>query len=294
VNVCGNRDALIPRRPFGRDGQALSILGMGGIVLMNAEPGHAARIVAEAVERGVNYFDVSPSYGDAELKLGPALAPFRERVFLASKTGRRDAEGARAHLAASLQRLQTDSLDLYQLHSLTDVAGDVDAVFARGGAMEALEEARRDGRVRHLGFSAHSVEAALAALDRYDWDSVLFPLNFACWIKNGFGPEVVERARERGVTVLALKAMARSVWPEEHPQRGRFGKCWYLPLADPELGALALRWTLSLPVAAAVSPGEEELFRVALEAARDFRPLTDVESERLRTLAAGLTPIFPQ
>lgn len=112
----------------------LSIIGFGGIVVKDAEQQHANRVVAEAFEKGVNYFDVSPTYGDAELKLGPALEPYRKKVFLACKTGQRRREGASEELNESLKRLRTDYFDLYQLHSITDVKNDVDAVFAKGDA----------------------------------------------------------------------------------------------------------------------------------------------------------------
>jgi len=121
--------ARLRQRNYGQTGVKLSIIGFGGIVVMDAEQHHANRVVAEAFEKGVNYFDVSPTYGDAELKLGPALEPYRKKVFLACKTGQRRREGAAKELKESLKRLRTDYLDLYQLHSITDVKNDVDAVF---------------------------------------------------------------------------------------------------------------------------------------------------------------------
>jgi len=286
------RGALLPRRPYGKTGEQLSIIGFGGIVVMNAEPAHANRVVAEAVERGVNYFDVAPSYGDSEVKLGPALEPHRKNAFLACKTTERQRGPAEAEFRRSLERLRTDHFDLYQLHGLADVAKDVDAAFAAGGVMEFLVEQKRAGRVRFLGFSAHSEEAALAAMGRYDFDSVLFPLNFAAWHAGRFGQRVVAEAQKRGMAILALKALARQQWPKDDPERKRYGKCWYQPLTDRREAELALRFTLSLPVTAAVSPGEEALLLLALALAPRLRPLADAETEELKSLAAGLAPIF--
>ncbi len=286
------RPGTLARRPYGRARLPLSIVGFGGIVVMNATPEHAAQTVARAVERGVNYFDVAPSYGNAEERLGPALAPYRKNCFLACKTGKRDAAGARAELEASLAALKTDYFDLYQLHALTDLAKDVDAVFAQGGAMETLAAARQSGQVRHLGFSAHSVPAALSALDRFDFDSILFPINFATYHQGQFGPTVVARAREKGVSILALKALARQQWPEDAPERPQYSKCWYQPLTDPHQCDLALRFTLSQPVTAAVPPGEEELFWRAVEIACHFQPLSEAEQREVAALAAGLAPVF--
>ncbi len=277
------------RRPLGQTGETLSILGLGGIVVSELEQPEANRIVAEAVDRGVSYFDVAPAYGDAEERLGPALQPYRKSVFLACKTGERDREGAAADLERSLKRLGTDHVDLYQLHGLMNLE-DVDTVFGPGGAIETFEAAKRDGKARFLGFSAHSEEAALAALDRFPFDSVLFPFNFVCWF-GGFGPRVVEAAKSKGAGRLALKSVARTFWPgkeRKHP------KCWYEPYDEPEEARLAFRWTLSQEVTAAVSPGQPELLPTMLDLADDFHPITPEEEQRLQEMARGLTPIFPQ
>lgn len=282
----------LPQREYGKKGVKLSIVGFGGIVVMNAEPEHAARTVAQAVERGVNYFDVAPSYGNAEERLGPALEPHRKSCFLACKTGQRQAAKAREELNESLKHLRTDYLDLYQLHAITDVAKDVDVAFAKGGVMEVLAEARRSGQMRHVGFSAHSVEAALAALDRYDFDSILLPVNFATFYQGHFGPTVLAKAQEKGISVLALKALALQKWPKDTPKPHAYPKCWYQPISDPHEQELALRFTLSQPVTAALPPGEEELFWRAVEIAAKFEPLTADETEQLRGIASKLDPIF--
>ena len=243
----------IARRDFGKTGIQLSIIGMGGIVVRDSEQAHANSVVAEAVERGVNYFDVAPSYGDAEAKLGPALEPYRKDVFLACKTGQRTREGAAAELKSSLEVLRTEYFDLYQLHALLEVAKDVDAVFAKGGAMETLIEAKESGQIRHLGFSAHSVEAACAAMDRYPFDSILFPVNFATYHAGNFGPQIMEKAMSKGVARLAIKAMARQKWqlPGQEVEQKKFPKIWYQPLTDSREIDLALRFTLSQPITAA-------------------------------------------
>jgi len=283
----------LPKRRFGWHDDELSVIGFGGIVVRDADPADAARRVAEAFEKGVNYFDVAPSYGDSEVKLGPALAPYRKRSFLACKTGRRDRAGAEQEFQRSLEHLQTDYFDLYQLHAITDVAKDVDAVFAPGGAMEFLIEAKKQGRVRYLGFSAHSIEAARAALERYPFDSVLFPVNFASYVADDFGPQVLKLAEEKGAARLALKALARQSWPKDDPLREEYKKCWYQPLTDPQQAALALRFTLNKPVTAAIPPGDERLFRLAVDLAlKDLRPLSAPEEKELYALIDGLNPLF--
>jgi aryl-alcohol dehydrogenase-like predicted oxidoreductase len=285
----------LPRRAYGNRGDELSIVGMGGIVLCATEQDHANRVVDEAVEYGVNYFDVPPSYGggEAEQRLGPALKPYRQGAFLACKTGHRDAKGAAGELAQSLERLQTDHLDLYQLHGIIDVEKDVDAAFAAGGAMEVFIEAKKDGRVRHLGFSAHSEEAAMAAMDRYEFDSILLPLNFATYLNNNFGPRVVEAAVGCGMAVLALKTAARQKWPEDHAQRDLYDKCWYEPLTKPREINLALKFTMSQPVTAALPPGDESLWRAVVHEAMNLSPLTEQDRKQLEAMAQPLDTIFP-
>jgi len=279
----------LERRSLGRTGQMLSIIGFGGIVVKDATPDEARQRVREAVEAGVNYFDVAPTYGDAEEKLGPALAPHRREVFLACKTTQRRAAEATAELDRSLKRLRTDHFDLYQLHAVT-TPEDVETIFGTGGAMEAFAAARQAGKVRFLGFSAHSVEAALALLERFRFDSILFPFSFATWHAGNFGPQVLAKAKEQGVGILALKAMAKGPWAEGATRA--YPKCWYEPLSDPAEAKLGLRFTLAHPITAAVPPGDENLFRLALSLAKDLPALSDAEAAALKDQALKGEPIF--
>jgi aryl-alcohol dehydrogenase-like predicted oxidoreductase len=279
----------LERRSLGRTGERLSIIGFGGIVVMNATTKEASERVAHAIDRGVNYFDVAPSYGNAEQMLGPALEPYRKQVFVACKTQKRDRAGATEELERSLARLRTDHFDLYQLHAVT-TTDDVERIFAPGGAIEAFEAARKAGKVRFLGFSAHSVHAALALIERFSFDTILFPINFATWHAGNFGPQVLQAAQKQQMGILALKAMARRPWPEgatkTHP------KCWYEPLADDAAAREGLRFTLSHPVTAAIPPGDENLFRMALDLAAAFQPLSPEEAEAIKNKGAETTPLF--
>ena len=143
----------------------------------------------------------------------PGLKALPAECFLACKTLERDAAGAAKELKQSLKLLKTDHFDLYQLHALSDVE-EVEQAFGPGGAMETILKAKQDGKIRYIGFSAHSEEAAHAAMDRFDFDSILFPLSFPLWIKAKFGPSVYKRAKKAGMGILALKAMAHQLWPK--------------------------------------------------------------------------------
>jgi len=278
------------KRRLGNTGERLSLVGFGGIVVNAVEPAEAGRLVAEAIERGVNYFDVAPSYGNAEERLGPALRPYRQDVFLACKTTQRARDGAWAELRQSLRYLQTDHFDLYQLHGVSTEA-EVEQIMAPAGAIEAFLEARRQGLIRFIGFSAHTEEAALALLDRFLFDSVLFPFNWVCWRQSNFGPRVLTKAGEKGAGALALKALARRTRAEGEEQPGR--SRWYWTAEDPEEAEWALRFTLSLPITSAVSPGDAELLWWMCDAADRFRPLSEEEEEELGRRSAGLQPLFP-
>jgi len=280
----------IEKRSLGGTGEMLSMIGFGGIVVRDATPEEASDRVKEAIDYGINYFDVAPSYGDAEVKLGPALEPFRKNVFLACKTGKRTKNESRQELEQSLKNLRTDHFDLYQLHAVTNLK-DVDTIFAPGGAIETFKEAKAEGKVRFLGFSAHSVEAAMALMDRFDFDSILFPVNYATWNAGNFGPQVLARAQEKKMGILALKAMAAGPW-KEGADRSKYPKCWYEPLTDQEDIRMGLRFTLSHPVTAAVPPGDENLFKIALRVSDNLAPLKSEEVQMMKEKALKGTPLF--
>lgn len=279
------------KRAYGETGWKLSVLGFGGIIVMDTTSAEAAQYVGEAVDRGINYFDVAPSYGNAEQRLGPALKPYRDSIFLSCKTGRRDAAGAREELEASLRQMQTDHFDLYQLHALTTDA-DVAEAFGPNGAMETFVRARAEGQIKHLGFSAHSVDAALAAMGQFAFDSILFPFNYVTYERAGFGPQVMKAAQAKGVARLALKGMVRGPWQEGDARRSEYPKAWYEPLADRTEAAQALRYTLSLPVTSALPPGDIRLFRMAMDIADEFTPLSRPEQEALQAQARTEQPLF--
>ena len=286
--------APLPRRLY-RNGIDLSIIAFGGIVVCGLSQQEASRRVAEAYDRGVNYFDCAPSYfdGEAEIKLGEALRLYRSKVFLAEKTTRRDAKGAREELERTLQRFHTDHVDLYQFHAVSSME-DVDKILAPAGAAETFLAARKEGKARHLGFSAHNAPAALRLMDALELDSVLFPVNVNAWENGGFGPQILAKAKSKGMARMALKALAFGQWPASMKQSDRkYPKCWYQPIDDREMARLALRFTLNQEVTAAVPPGDEHIFDLALELASAPLPkLSAAELTGLKTRISSLEPVF--
>jgi len=288
--AAGNQNP-IPRRKLGKTGEELSIVGFAGIAVMNNSQSFAYNIVAEAVDRGINYFDVAPTYGDAQARLGPALEPYRNNVFLACKEEDWTKDGCAKLLDESLRLLRTDHLDLYQFHALSKMS-DLEQIFGPNGALETFEAARKAGKVRFLGFSAHSVEVALAAMDKYNFDTILFPINFVLFSQANFGPQVIERAQKKGMGIMALKGMAKTTWPASMKTDHPHDKCWYQPADFPNEAALGYRWTLSRPVTAAIPPGDERYFRLGMDIGQHFEPLTEEEQQKLMAGAAGVNPIF--
>ena len=276
-------------RRYGSSGDALFIVAFAGIVVANETSENSDRYVSWAIDQGINYFDVAPSYGNAQNMLGPALEPYRKDVFLACKTNNRDARSVQAELEASLRLLRTDHFDLYQLHAMS-TERDLEIATGPGGALEVFLRARDAGKVRYLGFSAHSAEVAIELMNRFDFDSVLFPVNFTTWYESGFGPQIMAEAEQRGIYRLALKGVAYHGLADGQDRVRE--KCWYAPIEDRELMKLALRWTLSQPVTAAIPPGDPELWQMAVELAHNFTSITSEEEAILKNEAKGKRPLF--
>lgn len=190
------------RIALAKTGLELSPLGMGTVPMCTRIQGHArVDLVRAVMDLGINWFDTSRNYGDAEEVLGEAFEGVRDQVVIISKSGARDADTLRQHLAVTLQGLRSDYLDVFLFHG--GGALKQESFFAPGGLLETVEDARSAGKVRFLGFSAHNVELAVKALDVVSFDFAMVPANFMSvqYIEGEF----MAKARQRGVTVLAMK-----------------------------------------------------------------------------------------
>ncbi len=281
------------KRVLGKTGEELSVVGFGAIVFVGEDPNFARETVARAVDAGVSYFDMGLAYGrgEAEERGGPAIEPYRDQIFLAEKTGKRTKEEAAEELRTSLKRMRTDHFDLYQFHAVTSME-DVQTIVGPGGALEAFVEAREQGLVRHLGFSAHTEEAALALMDHYDFDSILFPINYVTWHQGHFGPSVLAKAQSKDMGILALKTLAKKPWPDG--KKEKWTKAWYSPVDTYEEAKKALNWTLSRPVTACVSPSHAEFLWWMIEAEKELQPLTQEDEKAVAASTEGIASIFPR
>lgn len=282
----------LPQRVLGRTGARVSIIGFPGLALVRADQQACTTAIRDAFDRGVNYFDVAPAYGkgDAEVKMGVGLEGIdRNRIFLACKTKMRDQKGAREELERSLTLLKTDHFDLYQLHALIQPE-EVEQALAPGGALETLQKAQQEGKVRYLGFSAHTTKAAVKAMNGFRFDTVMFPVNFVEYFTLGFGKAVLELAEKQGAAVLAIKPMCRGLWPQGVENTRRW---WYRPVEDGREIDLALRWTLSqTPVVAGLPPAFLDLLDKAIGVGKAYRPIGEPEVASLRELAGTCESVF--
>jgi predicted aldo/keto reductase-like oxidoreductase len=284
--------AGLPRRVLGRTGQRLSVVGFPGLALIHCDQDQCTAALHRAFERGVNYFDVAPAYGEGqcETRMGVGLQGLdRSRYFLACKTKKRDREGARKELEQSLKLLKTDHFDLYQMHHLV-TARQVEEALGPGGAMETFLRAKEEGKVRWIGFSAHTTRAALAVMKGFKFDTVMFPINFVEFYTRGFGQEVLALAREQGAGVLAIKPLSWGTWPKDMPKAREW---WYRSVEEPKDVELALRFTLSQPgVVAGLPPSFVELLDRSIEAAKAFTPLDESAAGVLKQMAANRGSLF--
>lgn len=284
------RVAGVPRRVLGRTGQKLSVVGFPGLALNQCEQKQATEGLHKALDRGINYFDVAPAYGNAETKMGIGLEGIgRDRYFLACKTKKRDKAGAREELERSLKLLKTDHFDLYQLHHLR-FPDEVKQALGPDGAMEALLAAQKEGKVKHLGFSAHTTKGALHAMKGFRFDTAMFPISFVELLTSGFGRAVLDLAKEQGVAVLAIKGMSRGVWPKDVEKTRKW---WYRSVEEPQEVDMAIRYTLSQSnVVATIPPSFLDLLDKAIEAAKKLQPVTPAEVDRLREIARSCESLF--
>jgi aryl-alcohol dehydrogenase-like predicted oxidoreductase len=271
-------------RRLGRMEHASSVLAYGGAALGDVDQDTADRSIQQALDAGVNHFDFAASYGDAELRLGPWMSRIRDDILLATKTGDRDREGAWASINTSLERLQTDHLDLIQLHAIGDL-DELDRALGNGGAIEAAVRAQEEGLVGAIGITGHGKQAAqthLEALRRFPFATVLTPLNALLWRDDTFRAAyeaLVAEVRRQDVGLRTIKGVARRNWPEGSD---RTYATWYEPLVQAGPIRAAVSWVLAHDeVTALATAGDVRLLGMQIAAEADRMDVTDAEAALL-------------
>jgi predicted aldo/keto reductase-like oxidoreductase len=254
------------RKLLGNTGYEISPVVYGGIVSIKDGQAASDRYVSYAIEHGVNYFDVAPSYGDAQEKLGKSLRPYRKNIYLACKTTERKRGTVQKEMEESFRLLRTDYFDNYQMHALSTFE-DLDTAFGPDGAMEAMTRAKEGGLVRKLGITCHNEDVAIKALSLYDFDTVLFPLNWGLNLGKSFGTRIAKLTKKKGTGLLGMKALIHRAWIDDREREvSRFPKSWCKPISENDaLGVAAIKYTLSLGADAVVPPGNFESFTFAME-----------------------------
>ena len=258
------RDHEIPKRKLGQTGEMVTIIGLGGahisMGLASKDESMALQIVHRAIEHGINFFDNAHSYGDgrSEVLMGKALKGHREKIFLMSKSDKRNAKAAQAELDLSLKRLSTDYLDLWQFHNVTSVE-NTEQIFFKDGAMEVALKAKESGKVRYIGVTGHRDPAAhLRAIELYDFDTVQMPLNVVDRHYLSFEKQVLGKLVEKDIGVLAMKSLAM----------GEIAKQKVFKVED------ALRYVWSLPVSVLISGCDSpEVLDQNVASSKMFQPI---------------------
>ena len=280
-------------RRFGRTGHLSTVVIFGAFAVGQIPQPEADRVMQRVLDHGVNHIDVAPSYHDAEQRLGPWLEKHRDRFFVGCKTQLRDYESARAELRRSLERLRIDRFDLLQLHAVTN-RDELDECFAPNGSLKAILEARDEGLTDYVGITSHGLQAPevqIEALERFDFDSLLFTLNFKLWADDAYRRDLstlLSLAADRDVGTMVIKTWERGPWGDQ-PRRYH---TWYEPFDDAEMIERALRFNLSFPITGVISAGDHRLLPAILAAAERFTPLDDREQAELLATAGDYEPLF--
>jgi len=284
---------MIPQMPFGRTGHSSSRVIFGAAAFWRSTPEDDDRTLQLLLEHGVNHIDVAASYGEAETHVGPWMAQHRDRFFLATKTGERSYEGARDELSRSLERLQTDSVDLWQMHNLVEPT-EWERAMGPGGALEAAVEAREKGLVRFIGVTGHGVTIAAMhrrSLERFDFDSVLLPYNFTMMKNPDYAADfeaLAATCKERNVAMQTIKSLAAGPWGEKE----RNTTTWYEPIREQADVDRAVHWVLGREQVFLNSASDLSLLAKVLDAAERYKaPPPDDEMEAM-TARLAMSPLF--
>lgn len=280
-------------RRFGRTGHMSTVAVFGAAAFGQVSQAEADKALEEIITAGVNHIDVAPSYGKAEERLGPWLARERGRFFVGCKTMERAKAGAEVELRQSLECLKIDHFDLYQIHAITSMK-ELDEVTRSGGALEALIGARDSGLTDYIGITGHGVDVPailLEALRRFDFDSVLFPINFVQYGNSTYRKnteELLQRCRAKNVGIMVIKSIAKGPWGEQTKTHDT----WYQPFTDADQIQQAVDFVLSQDVTGLCTAGDIKVLPLVLRACENFTALTKGEQEALIDAVAEFEPLF--
>jgi predicted aldo/keto reductase-like oxidoreductase len=289
---------MIEKKQFGKTGHNSTRILFGAAALGGVTQAEADQTLEVLLKYGVNHIDTAASYGEAELRIGPWMKEHRKDFFVATKTGERSYQKAKEEIQRSLERLQTDHVDLLQLHAVTQ-DHELEAVLGSGGALEAAVEAREQGLVRFIGITSHTLYAPTIhrmALEQFDFTSVLLPLNYPLFQNKEYMADfngLVEICKEKNVAIQTIKSICRRPWGEDVE---RFASCWYEPLMDQDAVDTSVNWVLSYDGQPFLnSVGDIHVLPKVLDAASRFtgQKPSDEEMDQLVN-QQEMVPLWPE
>ena len=270
------------------------MVALGGAGIRPTTRSESDEFIKFALDHGVNHIDVAPTYGNgmAEDILGKWVKEYRENLFVACKTQKRTGKEASEQLNRSLKNLQTDHFDLYQLHGLDDPE-ELRIALSEEGAVAAILDAKKHGLVKNIGITSHNPVNIMKALQSFDFDTVLLPVNYVLHAhpepKNDYAP-VLSLAEKRNLGVIAMKSVAKGPWPTEE----RTHNTWYQPFSTQKEVDEAVWFTLSQYVTTAASSSDIRIARMMIDAAERYAPMEEKEQQKLQLKAAAYKPLFPR
>ncbi|MGB8252729.1 MAG: aldo/keto reductase [Anaerolineaceae bacterium] len=281
------------KRRFGRTNHESTLAIFGSAAFYEISQKQADQSMELVISSGINHIDVAPGYGQAEIRLGPWMKRERDRFFLGCKTKKRTKEDAHDELRTSLDVLRTDSFNLYQFHEVNNLT-ELNKITGPGGAMEAVLQAREEGLLKFIGITGHGLEVPgvfLEALQRFDFDSVLFPINFILYNNPDYrkrAEQLLALCARRDVGVMIIKSIAKGPWGDKE----RTNTTWYQPFSEKEWITAAIRFALSQPVTGICTAGDVTLLPDVIEACDRYKPLTMDEQRTLISRANEFEPLF--
>ena len=284
---------MIEKLPFGATGHLSTRTLFGGASLKACSQGEADRVLELLLEHGVNHIDTAPGYGDSELRIGPWMDNHRDKFFLATKTRERTYQKAKEGIHQSLERLRVDHVDLLQLHNLVD-GPEWHNAFRPGGAVEAAIEAKEQGLTRFIGVTGHGTAAPRVhkqSLERFAFDSVLLPYNFAMMQNPQYRDDfeaLLALCQERNVAVQPIKSIPRPPWGTTEPPRDT----WYEPLEHQDSIDHAVHWALGRPGVFLNTVGDNRLLPMVLDAASRFQAGPSDGQMEGDLASQEITPLF--
>lgn len=286
---------MITRIPFGKTGHHSSRIIFGAYALSEASQTEANQVLDLLLKHGVNHIDTAPMYGKAEKRIGPWMRDHREAFFLATKTRSRSFEGAWKNLQHSLETLQVNQIDLWQMHGLTNPQG-WEKVIGPGGALEAFLKAREMGLVSYLGVTGHGSKAAgvhLQSLERFKFDAVMLPYQYEMMQNPRYRKEfftLYQCCKENDIACQTIKSLARRPWGDRPKTHNTY---FYEPLTEQPSIDLAVQWALGLEGSFVISAGDLNLLPKILKAAAAFRESPHADEMQKLMENHQFEPIFP-